>query len=141
LSGCGGGASAHRAEPVLTGFTCDISGTYRGEAVAGHLTRSGAGLLRLTVDEPTAMTMEWSGGAVTLSLGSLSVPVDPDTLPAGSLGGCLLDALDKAQSAGLIGSGKNGAYALAADPKTGYVQKLSIPSLETELVFQNVNLL
>lgn len=139
-------------QPVVTGFSCDMAGTYRDTEVAGQITRTSAGTLTVTLSKPAGldgMELTWDGQDVVMNMLGLSVTVDPATIPESALGRSVLEALD----AGMRGGGKltergmcvegtteSGSFALYADPDTGALTALSVPSLPLELTFTNFQL-
>lgn len=139
--------------PVAAGFTCGFTGTYRGEAVAGRLERSSAGLLTVSLTEPqelAGLVAEWDGEQVTLRLMGLSWSVDAGTVPQAALGERVLGALDAVvygTAAGTVGAdgrltitgeaGEGASFTLYADPQTGALSALSVPSEELELTFSD----
>lgn len=151
LCGCAKSPAAPSQQPVTMGFTCDMTGSYRGTAVAGKLTRSSVGLLTVKLSQPEdldGVEMEWNGEKVLLRMFGLSVEVDPNTIPESALGMGILKSLDAAMQnpeAGALteagvktsGSCENGTYELISDPETGYLKSLSVPSLEFTAQFTN----
>ena len=142
--------------PTATGFSCAAEGSYRGEPVAGTLSRTAAGLLTVTLSRPKTLegvVMEWNGTDVTLRFGGLSWSVDPDTIPQTALGKRILQALDavvygesagvltedgRLKTEGTVGSGEDAApFTVWSDPQTGALLGLEVPSEELTLTFSD----
>ena len=140
--------------PTVTGFSCNAAGTYRGEGVAGTLTRTAAGLLTVTLSKPdtlSGLTMEWNGTDVNLKLMGLSFSVNPDTVPEAALGKRILQSLDavvygqaegtltedgRQKTEGTAGEGDSAAaFTVWSDPATGSLLGLEVPAEELSLTF------
>lgn len=151
MSSCkkdGGGTEA----PVVTGFECDVSLTYRDMEIAGHLTRLNAGTLTLEFTEPASlkdMTMMWDGENISMKMYGLTFGVDPSEVPESALGKGIIDALDVALRGGgtrgqvteegvkTEGDSVNGQFELLSDPESGSLLSLKVPSLNLTAAFSN----
>ncbi len=139
------------ADPVGSGFTCQIQADYKELDVKGTLERQGAGMLKLTFSAPESlagMSALWDGESVHLELSGMSFSVDPATVPESALGAEITAVLDAAirgegertqEGDKLIvrGSGNNGAYELVCDAYTGAPLSLSVPALPLSVTFSN----
>lgn len=144
------------APPIATGFSCTARGTYRGEEVAGTITRTAAGLLTISLTAPEALdglSMAWDGESVTLKLLGIEWAINPDTIPEAALGERVLRALDAvvygeyADESALTDDGRlktvgtagdtadNAAFTLYSDPESGALLSLEVPSEELTLTF------
>lgn len=136
-------------EPVGEGFTCTFDAVYQEMRIKGTLTRKTAGTLELAFTEPATLngvSAVWDGEKITFSLYGMEFSVDPTAIPESALGQELLTALDAVQRgegerttkdgmAVFEGNGKNGAYTLQYDAKTGMPKALSVPALPLEITF------
>lgn len=146
LAGC---KQTPAAEPVGSGFTCQIQADYKDLDVKGTLVRQTAGTLKLAFSAPeslSGMTALWNGESVELQMNGMSFSVDPATVPESALGEeivAVLDAAirgegDRTQKDGKLfirGNGDNGAYELVCDAETGVPLSLSVPSIPLAVTF------
>lgn len=146
------------APPIATGFSCAAAGTYRGEEVAGTITRTAAGLLTISLTAPEeleGLSMVWDGETVTLKLLGIEWAISPDTIPEAALGERILRTLDAVvygESEGdsiltddgrlkTVGSASDtatadtAAFTLYSDPESGALLSLEVPSEELTLAF------
>lgn len=140
------------APPAVSGFSCDVEGTYQQMRVAGRLSRASAGTLRLEFTEPESLkglSAVWDGETVSLKLFGISFEVPSGTLPESALGNELVAVFDAA----LRGEGEarveeditvyegscaNGnRYTLTCDNYTGAPLSLSVPQLPLEVAFSD----
>lgn len=152
LVGCNT-ATTTGERPCAVGFSCTAAGTYRGDAVAGTVERSSAGLLTLTLTQPeelNGLTMTWDGQTVTLGMLGLKWSLSPDKVPSAALGKRLLQTLDAVvyttTDGVLTGDGRRKTtgeleggvtYTLYSDPKTGALLSLEVPAEELQLEFDD----
>lgn len=149
LTGCSPKEDA-ALPPAATGFSCGITGTYRGEETAGQLTRTAAGLLTVSLTKPAeldGLTMEWNGETVTLRMLGLSWSLSPEDVPQAALGQRILGTLDTVVYGSATGevvdgrlvttgdAGDGTAFTLYSDPETGALLALEVPSEELSLTF------
>lgn len=152
LTGCNPRSSSKVETPHVTGFSCSAAGTYREEAVAGTLTRSAAGLLTVTLSEPSSLdglTMTWNGENVKLRMLGIEWSISPDAIPQAALGVRILQSLDavvhgegegERTADGRLrttGTAGDAAFTLYSDPATGALLSLEVPSEELTLTFSD----
>ena len=148
LIGCNRPAVA--TPPTATGFSCTAVGTYRGEEIAGTLTRASAGLLTVTLTRPAALeglTMEWNGESVSLGMLGLQWSLDPEKVPEAALGEQLLLALDTlVYSAGdsetdaegrVVTRDADNTFTIYSDPNSGALLALEVPNAALSLTFSD----
>ncbi len=151
LFGCGKRRD-DAAQPVTTGFTCEVSIAYRDLALKGQLSRSQDGRLLVTLTDPPSlggMAISWDGKEMAMELGGLRVPVNAQNVPQGALVKSLLSVLTTAPADGemaeegyvIQGEADGKAYTLVCAPDTGLIRSLSVPEDELEVTFSEISLL
>lgn len=151
LFGCGKRRN-DAAQPVTTGFTCEVSIAYRDLALKGQLSRSQDGRLLVTLTEPPSlggMAISWDGKEMAMELGGLRVPVNAENVPQSALIKNLLSVLTAEPTNGEMteegytvqGEADGKAYTLICAPDTGLIRSLSVPEDELEVIFSESSLL
>ena len=151
LFGCGK-RRADAAQPVTTGFTCEVSIAYRDLTLKGQLSRSQDGRLLVTLTEPPSlggMAISWDGKEMAMELGGLRVPVNADNVPQSALVKSLLSVLTAAPTDGEMteegytvqGEVDGKGYTIVCAPDTGLIRSLSVPEDDLTVTFSEVSLL
>ncbi len=140
------------AQPVTTGFTCEVSIAYQDMTLKGQLSRVQDGRLLVSLSEPpslSGMAISWDGKEMAMELAGLRVPVNAANVPQGALMKSLLTVLTAAPSAGELtdegyvvqGEIDGKAYAIVCAPDTGLIRSLSVPDDELTVTFKETALL
>lgn len=151
LFGCGKRRD-DAAQPVTTGFTCEVNIAYRDLTLKGQLSRSQDGRLLVTLIEPpslSGMAISWDGKEMAMELGGLRVPVNADNVPQSALIKSLLSVLtaepidgEMAEEGYTIQGEVDGKdYTIVCAPDTGLIRSLSVPEDELTVTFSEVSLL
>ena len=151
LFGCGK-RRADAAQPVTTGFTCEVNIAYRDLALKGQLSRVQDGRLLVTLSEPpslSGMAISWDGKEMAMELGGLRVPVNAENVPQSALVKRLLSVLSSEPTDGELteegytvpGEVDGEGYTIVCAPDTGLIRSLTVPDDELEIVFSEMALL
>lgn len=118
-------------------------------AVEAQVERGSAGTMQVSFSAPEALenvTMLWDGETVKMQLFGIETAFGQDDLPSAALGKALIGVLDEAlrkqsepqrAEEGLLytGSFDGHAFELIADPESGALRELRIPSLDIHAMF------
>ena len=148
---CGCQKQAEKTPPVTQGFVCDADIHYGDLNVKALITRPVAGVCRVEIKEPAAlsgMVLDLDGEKMKISYLGLAFDLSPKDMPDTSFAQALINALDSAslpgglklekKDGGYVFSGQSdsGGFSIAVGPG-GALKSLSIPALHLNIDFSN----